>query len=213
MINLKWKPSKPVWSEDCLKLLLEYNTNEIPKQTFENVIEKSSKFPIHFEVDTPRCKFLKTYATKGILERNINSVYPIVHYKALELYCKFIIFKKEYGTEIEKIFYKDMTLKEFIERLLNKRAVSFVGSYDRYMLLSTTIGQGNWESIGTNEEKSPLVLEECLSYDEIKCSAFLNVSSYTFFVNKGDRYNDGKFSEDRSEIEGKGKSVQIAIHI
>lgn len=203
MTSLKWKPAQPEWSEDCLKLLLEYKIEKHPPQTADNIIEKSSNFAIKFPTDTVRSEFLKDHISKDTLERNINSVYAIVHHKALELLCKFILYKRKYGTQVEKNLYKTMTLKGFIERLLNKRAVSFLGAYDKYLLLNNEHGSGNWESIGKSGEKLPLVLENCLSYDEIKCSVFLNVSSYTYFVNVGTRKNMAKFSEDRSSIEGK----------
>ncbi|ENN78656.1 hypothetical protein YQE_04828, partial [Dendroctonus ponderosae] len=57
---------------------------------------------------------------------------------------------------------------------------------------------------GTTEEKAPLTLEKCLSYDEIKLSAFLYVSSYTHFVNKGDRKNKAVYLQNRALVEKTG---------
>lgn len=202
MLSLKWTPTNPDWSGETYQLLLDYKVEKCPTQTTENIVEKSKNFTIKFPVDTVRCELLKNHVTENILERNINSVYPIVHYKALELFCKFILFKRTYGTTVEQQLYKDMTLKEFIERLLKKRAVSFFGVHDIYLLINNETGSGSWESIGKSEEELPLVLQDCLSYDEIKCSAYLYVSSYTYFVNMGDRKNKARFSNDRSNIEG-----------
>jgi hypothetical protein len=40
-------------------------------------------------------------------------------------------------------------------------------------------------------EKPPLVLMNCLSYDEMKLSALLSVSSWSYFINEGTRDNKG----------------------
>lgn len=207
MINLKWMPKELEWPDDAYRLLLDYNIEKPPSQTINDIEENSSNFVIKFPVESTRCKFVRNYVTNDVLERNINSVYPIIHYKALELYCKFILHKRKYGTEIEKKLYKGMSLKNFIERLLKKRAVSFLGVYDKYLLLNNSKGSGKWETIGKSSENPPLVLEDCLSYDEIKCSVFLNASSYTYFMNLGDRKNMAKFSEDRRNIEGKQTQI------
>lgn len=202
MTSVKWLPTEPEWSDEASELLLHYTMEKPPLQTLEHLMESSAKFKAKFPTDTVRCKFLGSHTSKEDLQKNLNSAYVIIHYKAVHLYCNFILFKRKYGSDIEKNLYKNMTLKEFIDRLLKKRAVSFLGAYDKYLLLNGKKGSGGWESVGKNGEKSPLVLEECLSYDEMKCSVFLNVSSYTYFVNQGDRKNMAKFSEDRSNIEG-----------
>lgn len=45
-----------------------------------------------------------------------------------------------------------------------------------------------WEEIGTTEEKPPLILENCLSYDEMKLSSMVYVSGYTECINGGSRF-------------------------
>jgi hypothetical protein len=102
-----------------------------------------------------------------------------------------------------------MSLLDFIDRLLSKRAVSFVGVRDLYMLLDGSKGVGNWESIGSGNEVPPLVLEKYLSYDEIRLSALLSVSSHTCFVNDGNRRNEGVFEEDRKKVEEDGVIIGL----
>ena len=85
----------------------------------------------------------------------------------------------------------------------------FVGRVDHYMLLNGKTGTGNWEKIGTPSESPPLVLEDCLSYDEIKLSALLSVSSFSYFVNDGDRNNWGRFEEERDKVEDNGVIVRV----
>lgn len=57
----------------------------------------------------------------------------------IELNLKHLFFS-EFGSSIEKAFYKDMTIPELIDRLLLKRAVSFMGELDSYLLLSGESG-------------------------------------------------------------------------
>ncbi|XP_073835320.1 uncharacterized protein [Musca autumnalis] len=102
----------------------------------------------------------------------------------------------------EKELYGNMSLKDFIQRLLTKRCVSFVGQMDAYLLLSGETGAGeSYSSIGSNKEKEPLTLRNCLSYDEIKLSAFLSISSYTELINNGNRQNRAIIEEDLNKIE------------
>lgn len=65
-----------------------------------------------------------------------------------------------------------------------------------------------WEEVGTDNEKAPLLLKDCLSYDEMKISALVCVSGYTECINDGARKNRGVVSQDNVEpnaiIIGKG---------
>ncbi|KAJ8931994.1 hypothetical protein NQ314_015040 [Rhamnusium bicolor] len=199
-----WSPKSPQWSVDLYSLLIENDIFKPMNLTTQDIIQNSDNFPIKFPVDTGRCKTLKNFVSESILERNINSVYPVIHENALELYCRFILYKRNNGSAKEKHLYKNMTLMDFINRLLTKRAVMFMGKDDKYVLLSGEKGSKGWEAIGTDNEQPPLVLENCISYDEVKLSVFLNVSSYTYFVNLGERRNMAKYLADRKIIEEEG---------
>lgn len=199
-----WSPKSPSWTNEESILLLENAVTEPAKQSLKDIIVNSDNFPIKFPIDTGRLKTLKNHSPESILERNINSVYPVIHENALELYCNFILYKRLHGSAVEKSLYKNMTLVEFINRLLKKRAVMFMGKDDKYVLLSGEKGSKGWEQIGTDKEQPPLLLQNCISYDEIKLSVFLSVSSYTYFVNMGDRKNMAKYATDRKDIEDEG---------
>ena len=58
-----------------------------------------------------------------------------------------------------------------------------------------------WDAVGTAAERAPLVLARCLSYDEVKLSALLYVSSRTTCINDGDRHNRGVVQEDDVETD------------
>lgn len=98
------------------------------------------------------------------------------------------------------------------------------------MLLDGFGNAGNWETIGnlfaetclinyddnvrrellgTSAETPPRILENCLSYDEIKLSALLSVSSYTHFINDGSRDNCGKYCTSRQMVEEFGVIIGL----
>ncbi|PSN50373.1 hypothetical protein C0J52_19233, partial [Blattella germanica] len=162
--------------------------------TLEELLSNSENFPKTHPLENVRCRHLlekEADITKEILEDNANSAYPLLHESALHLYIDFIEHKKQYGSKIENELYWNMTVSELVQRMVEKRALVFVGNWDFYELVSGATGHGKWEGIGTDEETHPLVLKDCLSYDEIKLSALLTVTSQSVFTNDGRRYNSG----------------------
>ncbi|KAJ8872661.1 hypothetical protein PR048_026272 [Dryococelus australis] len=143
------------------------------EQFLENTLEFSRPFPIQ--------------------SHHINSAYPILHESVLSLYVNFLVHKKLNGTAMEKVVYTNMGIVDLVQRFLEKRSVAFFGKHDTYLLLNGKKGKGSWEDIGKdNKEKPPLVLVNCLSYEEMKLSAFLSVSSHSVFINNGNRKNCGQ---------------------
>ncbi|XP_064214595.1 uncharacterized protein LOC135267006 [Tribolium castaneum] len=206
---MEWLKPSPVWSGDHKTLLLSENNNTepVPDVSLSQIIEKSSQFPIEFPLESVRCCQLQNHTAVKTLEKNINSAYPVIHEHALYLCAVFLLHQGKYGEKKE--FYKEMSLLQFIDRLLSKRAVMFMGPVDRFLLLNKTNGSGRWETIGTSSETPPLVLENCLSYDEIKLSALLSVSSFSYFINNGDRNNMGYVWPNRSRVEENGVIIGV----
>lgn len=198
----EWPNRSPLWSKQALSLLLEAAGKQQQKVTLQDILDNSDSFPIPFPIDTVRCRILRECVPQEVLERNINSAYPILHEKVLALYADFLIHKRTFGNKKEKDFYANMSILELIQRLLLKRAVIFVSSEDRYRLLDGTEGFEQWEKIGTDDETSELNLSSCLSYDEIKLSALLSVSSYSHFINDGSRHNKGITKREQTESNG-----------
>jgi hypothetical protein len=119
----------------------------------------------------------------------------VVHRRVLELAKDFLKVKVEFGSPIERNLYKDMRERELIQRLILKRPLSFMGEKD------DTVGRDgqyivsafrNWPLVGTESEEAPLRLQDYLSYDEIAVAALIGVSSPTYFINSGSRYNKAK---------------------
>ena len=69
----------------------------------------------------------------------------------------------------------------------------FVGQNDLYLLRDDPkqerVARGGFDAIGTDAEKAPLVMEDYITYDEMKLSALMATCSPTQCINKGDRHN------------------------
>ncbi|XP_028163874.1 uncharacterized protein LOC114355289 isoform X2 [Ostrinia furnacalis] len=201
---------KEVWKEpvctgaarDLVRECASLPTSEPePEADLLQVIDSSRRFPIPFPIDTVRLEKLKRKHPAERLIRNISSTYPIIHERVVLLIANFLVYKRKYGSKIEKELYKNMTIAEFIDRILKKRAVTFIKAQDQYKLLSGHKGVDGWESVGTDEEKPPLLLRDCLSYDEMKIAALVSVSGRTVCINDGTRKNAGVVREDNVESE------------
>lgn len=53
------------------------------------------------------------------------------------------------------------------------------------------------------------VLTKCLSYDEIKLSAMMAMSSHTEFINNGSRDNEGVVSTDPDSVQPRGVIIGV----
>ena len=70
----------------------------------------------------------------------------------------------------------------------------FMGENDQYLLRNGESGTNVWTSIGQdNASKNAPSIEDYMTYDEIKLSAFLQVSSFVQPINSGSRRNLGKY--------------------
>jgi hypothetical protein len=138
--------------------------------------------------------------------KQANNSYPIAHAKLRSAIPDFLQYKKKYGTQTEQEFYKFgpptiipdhsyasklSTPEVFTDRLLKKRPIVFYGPEDNYISRNVEIGAGGFESIGTQSEKGPLILNDYLSYDEMAISALVLLSSPVFFINNGKQGNQG----------------------
>ncbi|KYN16193.1 hypothetical protein ALC57_11546, partial [Trachymyrmex cornetzi] len=214
-------PNGVPFDDDTKELLRKcLDVSVSPPISVTELIRRSNTFPLKFPINTVRCAALQDrgISTDSIesylLERlvymlNANSVYPLIHEAMLPLIAQWLRHKRLYGSPVEKAMYADMGLIQFIHRLLDKRVASFYGAKDRWKLLDNKSGFGAWESVGTDQEKEPLVLTKCLSYDEIKLSAMMVVSSHTEFINNGSRKNRGIANCDPDAIQPRGIIMSV----
>ncbi|XP_068217526.1 uncharacterized protein [Palaemon carinicauda] len=186
--------AEEIWDPEVVRPYLEAASKASPpaEVTLEKFKEASYKFNIPFPVNTARISILiKQGKNQAKLTEHINSTHPVIHENCVPFLAAFLHFKKNHGTTVEKSLYQEMDLISFVDRLLCKRPVTFFAKNDQYLLRDRTRGSGGFEKIGTNEERPPLCLKDYLSYDEIKVSALVSVSSESSFINNGSRRNKG----------------------
>lgn len=195
-------------TKELLKKCLDLSTPS--PVTLDELIAKSDDFPITIPVNTVRARALKERGISSeILEVNANSTYPLIHEAMIPLIADWLKHKKTHGSVLEMAMYKEMGLIQLVQRLLEHRAVAFVGPRDKYLLIDKNTGAEGWEYVGTEQEKEPLVLAKCLSYDEIKLSAMMIMSSHTEFINDGSRDNKGIVSSDPEAVQPRGVIVGV----
>ncbi|XP_013114319.2 uncharacterized protein LOC106092102 isoform X1 [Stomoxys calcitrans] len=209
-----------VWPEASTALQLTEFGKEILEQCAsvekpqQNVLDiekfkrKSSRFPLEF-VHNPFSITNQPKDRYPNIEKQIVSAYPLIHERVLQLYLDFLEHKCLYCNNKEKEIYQNISLTAFVQRLLTKRCASFFGKNDKYLLVSGERGCSSFMDVGTAHEKSPLLLKNVLSYDEIKLSAFLSVSSHSEFLNSGNRYNCRKIEKHKYAIEREGVVIGL----
>ncbi|ALC49636.1 CG3568 [Drosophila busckii] len=192
------------------KLLQQCKTVEKPKTDkpadVSAFMDKSREFPLAFGVESCRVMSQPVERYKTIAEQ-ITSVYPIIHERTLKLYLEYLEHKSQWGNSVEKPVYQGLSLCDFVQRLLTKRCASFFARNDKFLLLTGETGASGFEPIGTPAEEAPLQLQHVLSYDDVKLSALLAVSSHTEFINEGERTNCGRVSKNREFVEPDGVIV------
>lgn len=117
------------------------------------------------------------------------NTFPLIQKDVRIFLGKFLQFKRESGSAKEKGLYANMRIDQFVIRLLENRPLMFMTASDQYLLQDRKRGYGGFEKIGTDSEKSPLILENYLSYDEMAVAALIGMSSPTYFINNGARDN------------------------
>ncbi|XP_016980131.1 uncharacterized protein LOC108045344 [Drosophila rhopaloa] len=173
-----------------------------------NFKKLSEKFPAEFPIDSCRVKAQPEDRSERIREQ-IASAYPVIHERTLMLYISFLEHKLKFGSDQEKRMYQNMTVVDFVQRLLAKRCVWFFGGGDYYHTMDGETGFDGFEDVGTPAEKHPLKLTSVLSYDEIKLAALLYVSTHSEFINSGRRENAGEVTQNKDTIEREGVIIGL----
>jgi hypothetical protein len=169
-----------------------------PALDFASLVQASQKFEktvASFPVEANRIHTIagNNKAKQDIIADQAANTRPIIDHRVMVLIDQFLLHKKSRGTPTEQAVYRYMTSNQFIDRLLIKRPIMFMTSFDTSLLrgLPPAVATTLFESIGTQAEEPPLVLAEYLSYDEMQIAALLGVSVPTYFINNGARDNQG----------------------
>ncbi|KAK3677006.1 hypothetical protein LTR78_003211 [Recurvomyces mirabilis] len=140
----------------------------------------------------------------------------IIHPRYPDLVEKFLAYKREHGSVIEKTLYTQTitTWQAEVRRLLEKRPLTFMGAHDFTILRDGTEITSNstleWDRNGTplQDRNKHLSLQDYLSYDEIMLGSLLGVSGPSHFINDGGRYNSGRAGHE-GEFEPRGVIVGL----
>ena len=169
------------------------------KITYKELVQKSNDFfrnNAGVKVQTTANLIENMRDRSETIERFANQAYPIIHETVVDLIQDFLTFKRQHGSSTERKLYRAMSVTEFVDRLVSKRPLVFFMSVDSWITKDGADGAGGWEDIGTEKDGSQgLRLESFLSYDEIKISALLQLSTPTLLINSGGRDNVGRLAE------------------
>ena len=167
--------------------------NNYQNKEFQELVQRSQNFKKIFPTKDNRIENIakQDQQFQDQIVIHAKNSYPIMHEKLSALMHDFLNYKKMHGSIIEKKLYANMTVPDFIDRLLTQRPLMFMTDQDQYLLYDGTKGSGGFEQIGTDHEKAPLILKDYLSYDEMQIAALIGVSVPTFFINNGNRNNSG----------------------
>lgn len=171
--------------------------NAHPDVSFDSLVEASHKNPVQFPVTHNRLEALVSEQMKSpdAMVKFAQETKPILHWKTLKVIMDFMESKIIQGSSIEKELYKNMSLDDMVNRLLVNRPFTFMGEADLYLLRNQQTGYGGFDAIGTTREAPPLVLADYLSYDEMQLSALLLVATPSYFINNGNKKNQGKLGK------------------
>lgn len=165
--------------------------------TFEDLTKKTAQFEEKIKIPTTENHITKIGKNEEVVA-HANQAHPSIHAKVWILGSRFLEYKKQNGTPEEKELYATMTPAEFFDRLLTKRPATFMGANDDRIL--------NRE--GKLCKRNELPLKDYISYDEMRISAYIALSSPTHFINNGNRDNSG-VRDSTGNFESKGISYAM----
>lgn len=110
--------------------------------------------------------------------------------KVLQLYNDFLVLKKNKAnceTDAEKDLYEDMTLPEFVVRLVTKRPYVCIGSTDQVWTKNNQEFTEAVRVVGTKGEKKGFSISDYLSYDEVMLGSLCVITGKNFCIDNGSR--------------------------
>lgn len=159
------------------------------KKTQNDLWITIQKLPYKYPIENLTALFLNL--PEKDFNNYMNGSWPILPKRVSTLIQNFLEYKKFFGSNIEKEFYKTYTVSKMIKRFFLKRPLVFMGKGDYWHLRTGEKGMGSWETIGTDFEKNPMTMNNYITYEEMELSVFLSLSIYTPFINNGSRRNVG----------------------
>jgi len=123
--------------------------------------------------------------------KDAKNTHIIIDDKTIDLCNTFIVLQQKSNNNTIKSLYHNMTLSDFIIRLIEKRPLVFMNNNDvcKLRTFNAPLISMDFTKIGTLSEQNPLVLSDYLSYDEMKIAALIGIICPTNFINNGRRNN------------------------
>lgn len=94
------------------------------------------------------------FATVGEVTEDAAAVRPLCHPDAKELCRLYLQQRQSSGTPVERRALAGMSLDGYLERLMTKRPLSFLGVGDSWVLRDGSCGSGFWEDIHVHDPES-----------------------------------------------------------
>lgn len=136
-------------------------------------------------------QFIKDRKLEEKVAEHALASHPITHDQVKKIIVQFVDHMAKHGSTAEKAIFEPMSqfpedeqVRQEIDRCLKLRPMVFWSASDDYVLRDGRRGRGGFEEIGTDEEKSPLVLKRFISYKEMKISELLSVIGSTHFIKR-----------------------------
>lgn len=174
------------------------------KRSFKKLIDNESKFFGRLPKgdilkNLPNTLFCFAQEQDDII-RYCKQVSINVNPAVLEKYAVYLELIKKNGKDAEKDFYKNMTLKDFIFRLLSQRPFAYYGPDGNTLFRDGTMMHLDQDNSGDLVQYNQKIysLKDYLSPQERLLSSYLSVASGTFFINNGNRYNMAKKGSESS---------------
>ncbi len=132
--------------------------------------------------------------------------------KVLRLYNDFLVLKKTQAnceTETERGLYKDMTLPEFVVRLITKRPYVCIGSNDAVFTKNNQEFTNVVSWVGRKDENEHFSILDYLSYDEVMLGSLCVITGKNFCIDNGSR--GVIFGKDKNLSSAPGPYEQVAV--
>ncbi|KAJ3262505.1 hypothetical protein HK103_000034 [Boothiomyces macroporosus] len=172
---------------------------------FESLVQKSIEFhslPALGRVKTieNRIQSIAKYKPSSEILKHAQGTRIITHRKTVAVIEKFLENKREVGSLLERQLYAGMTSKDLIKRLIVKRPLVFMNPSDTTLKLDgkylpTT---REWKNVPHGSLELPI--QEYLTYEEMAISALVGVSTPTYFINNGNKFNHAEFDESHQDF-------------
>ena len=185
------------------------STNSGSATLFATLTKRSSSLPYKFHTSNNRLhKLCTTPELQAEAEQHARTTRPYIHSKMLPLLQAFLQTKQQHGSALERELYTTSctTPTQLLHRLLTKRPLMFMNSYDQFLLHCGHDGAGSeiFDRIGskheTKNQHEQLTLAHLMSYDEMPLASLLAVSTPTHFINSGGRNNMGRDGQPNSFV-------------